>query len=296
MFGYMIKNSRQARSIFFAMLILFIVGLGIILYTEHVPNPSLEKIGLSGPINMEGKETRFGISLSALWIQSTTATSNGSVNSMHDSFMPLGGMIQMFNIGIGEVIFGGVGVGLIGMLFYVILTMFIAGLMIGRTPEFMGKKFGPYEMIMAMISMLLPMISLVLFSSVAISSSVGLSGLSNPSSHGLSEILYAYTSGHGNNGSAFAGLNANTVFYNITIGTAMLIGRFATILPALAVAGSLANKKIVPESSATFPTTGLMFIIILISVILIMGALTFFPVYSLGPILEHLFANQMKLI
>jgi K+-transporting ATPase ATPase A chain len=247
------------------------------------------------PVNMEGKETRFGIVWSSLWSESTTVTSNGSVNSMHDSFMPMGGLIQMFNIGIGEVIFGGVGVGLIGMLFYVILSMFVAGLMIGRTPEFMGKKFGPYEMIMAMISMLLPMISMVIFSAIAISTKTGLSSLNNPSSHGLSEILYAFTSGHGNNGSAFAGLNANTVFYNTTIGTTMLIGRFATILPALAVAGSLAKKKIVPETNATFPTTGIMFIVILVSVIFIMGALTFFPVYSLGPILEHLFINQLKL-
>jgi potassium-transporting ATPase potassium-binding subunit len=295
MFGHMIKNLKQGRALFYAMVVLFVIGLGVILYTEQMPNPAIERIGVSLPVNMEGKETRFGIVWSALWSQSTTVTSNGSVNSMHDSFMPLGGMIQMFNIGIGEVIFGGVGVGLIGMLFYVILSMFVAGLMIGRTPEFMGKKFGPYEMIMAMISMLLPMISMVIFSAIAISTKTGLSSLNNPSSHGLSEILYAYSSGHGNNGSAFAGLNANTIFYNVTIGIAILIGRFATVLPALAVAGSLANKKIVPETNATFPTTGLMFIIILVSVIFIMGALTFFPVYSLGPILEHLFVNQLKL-
>jgi K+-transporting ATPase ATPase A chain len=276
------------------MMILFVVGLGVILYTEYLNNPAVGSAGIAGA-NMEGKETRFGVFWSAVWSQSTTATSNGSVNSMHDSFMPLGGMMQLFNIGIGEVIFGGVGVGLIGMLFFVILAMFVAGLMIGRTPEFMGKKFGPYEMIMAMISMLVPMVSMVIFSAIAVSTEAGLSGLNNPSSHGLSEILYAYTSGHGNNGSAFAGLGANTVFYNTTIGAAMLIGRFATILPALAVAGSLAKKRIVPESNATFPTTGLLFIIILLSVIFIMGALTFFPVYSLGPILEHLFVNQMKL-
>jgi potassium-transporting ATPase potassium-binding subunit len=295
MFGYMIKNSKQGRTLFYAMLILFIIGLGVILYFEHIPNPALEQTGLSGQVNIEGKEMRFGVFWTSLWSQATTATSNGSVNGMHDSFMPLAGMIQMFNIGIGEVVFGGVGVGLIGMLFYVILSMFIAGLMIGRTPEFMGKKFGPYEMVMAMISMLLPMISMVVFSAIAVSTEAGLSGLNNSSSHGLSEILYAYSSGHGNNGSAFGGLNANTIFYNCTTGIAMLIGRFATILPALAVAGSLAGKKTVPESSATFPTTGILFIIILISVILIMGALTFFPVYSLGPILEHLFINQHNL-
>ncbi|MFH0975954.1 MAG: potassium-transporting ATPase subunit KdpA [Spirochaetota bacterium] len=295
MFGFMIKNSKQGRALFYAMLILFVIGFTVILYTEFMPNPNFTKIGLITGGNMEGKETRFGVFWSALWSQSTTATSNGSVNSMHDSFMPLGGMIQMFNIGIGEVIFGGVGVGLIGMLFYVILSMFIAGLMIGRTPEFMGKKFGPYEMVMSMISMLLPMISMVIFSAIAVSTKAGLSGLNNPSSHGLSEILYAFSSGHGNNGSAFAGLNANTVFYNTTIGVAILIGRFATVIPALAVAGSLAKKKTVPFGSTTFPTTGPMFIIILISVIFIMGALTFFPVYSLGPILEHFFISEMKL-
>lgn len=294
MFGYMIKNTKQGRALFYAMFVLFIIGLGVILFAEFRPNPAIAGSGVLGFVNMEGKETRFGIFWSSLWSQATTATSNGSVNSMHDSFMPLSGMIQMFNIGIGEVIFGGVGVGLIGMLFYVILSMFIAGLMIGRTPEFMGKKFGPYEMVMAMISMLLPMISMVIFSAIAISTRTGLSGLGNPSSHGLSEILYAFTSGHGNNGSAFAGLGANTVFYNCSLAITMLIGRFATVLPALAVAGSLAKKKIVPVSAATFPTTGIMFIIILISVILIMGALTFFPVYSLGPILEHLFVNQLK--
>ncbi|MBP7737734.1 MAG: potassium-transporting ATPase subunit KdpA [Spirochaetes bacterium] len=292
MFGYMIKNSKQGRALFAAMLILFIAGLTAIVYAELRPNPALERIGVAAPVNMEGKEIRFGVIWPALWSQSTTATSNGSVNAMHDSFQPLGGLVQMFNIGIGEVIFGGVGVGLIGLLFYVILSMFVAGLMIGRTPEFMGKKFGPFEMAMAMIAMLGPMICMVILSAIAISSRAGLGGLNNPSSHGLSEILYAYTSGHGNNGSAFAGLNANTVFYNVTIGIAMLIGRFATVLPALAVAGSLAGKKVVPESSATFPTTGLLFIIIVISVIFIMGALTFFPVYSLSPILEQLFVNQ----
>jgi potassium-transporting ATPase potassium-binding subunit len=293
MFGFMIKRTKQARAIFFVMLILFCIGLGVHLYSEYLPNPALSGIGIHA--NMEGKETRFGVLWSSFWSQSTTATSNGSVNSMHDSFTPLAGMMQMFNIGIGEVIFGGVGVGLAGMLFYIILSMFIAGLMIGRTPEFLGKKLGPYEMIMAMISMLLPMISMVIFSAIAVSTQAGLSGLNNPSSHGLSEILYAFSSGHGNNGSAFAGLNANSPFYNLTISIAMIIGRFATIIPAIAVAGSLGKKRIVPESNATFPTTGLMFIIIVVSVIVIMGALTFFPVYSLGPILEHLFMNQAKL-
>ncbi|MGV7927475.1 MAG: potassium-transporting ATPase subunit KdpA [Spirochaetota bacterium] len=294
MFGYMIKKTRQGRALFYAMLILFIAGLGVILYAESQPNPALSGAGIYGG-NMEGKETRFGVFWSGVWSESTTTTSNGSVNGMHDSYMPLGGMIQMFNIGIGEVIFGGVGVGLIGMLFYVILAMFVAGLMIGRTPEFMGKKLGSFEMIMAMIAMLVPMISMIVFSAIAVSTEAGLAGLNNPSSHGLSEILYAYSSGNGNNGSAFAGLGANTVFYNSTIAISMFIGRFATVIPALAVAGSLAKKKTVPESGASFPTTGLLFIIILISVIFIIGALTFFPVYSLGPILEHLFVDRGNL-
>ncbi|HNX60135.1 MAG TPA: potassium-transporting ATPase subunit KdpA, partial [Spirochaetota bacterium] len=217
-----------------------------------------------------------------------TVTSNGSVNAMHDSFMPLSGMTQMFNMGIGEVIFGGAGVGLIGMLFYVILAMFLAGLMIGRTPEFMGKKFGPYEMTMSMIALLLPMIALVLIAAVAVSLKAGLSSLGNPSSHGLSEILYAVSSCIGNNGSSFAGLNADTPFYNLTLSFAILIGRFATVIPALAVAGSLACKKIIPESAATFPSTGFLFVGITVMTVLIMGALSFFPVYVLGPVLEFL--------
>ena len=245
---------------------------------------------------MEGKETRFGI----VWSVPLERIDDGHLKRLGQQHArqlhaPWPGWYSCSTLESARSSSAASGVGLIGMLFYVILSMFVAGLMIGRTPEFMGKKFGPYEMVMAMISMLLPMISMVIFSAIAISTKTGLSSLNNPSSHGLSEILYAYTSGHGNNGSAFAGLNANTVFYNTTIGIAMLIGRFATILPALAVAGSLAKKKIVPETSATFPTTGIMFIIILVSVIFIMGALTFFPVYSLGPILEHLFVNQLKL-
>ncbi len=296
MFGFMVKKPKQGLALFAVMFVLFAAGLSVMLYSELSPWPSFERLGLSGLSNMEGKEMRIGPFWSALWSQSTTVTSNGSVNGMHDSFMPLGGLVQMFNMGIGEVVFGGVGVGIIGMLFYVILAMFVAGLMIGRTPEFMGKKLGPYEMVMAMIAMLVPMVSLVAFSAVAISTKAGLSALNNPSSRGLSEILYAYTSALGNNGSSFAGLNVNTVFYNLTLSAGMLIGRFATIVPALAVAGSLAKKRIVPESTATFPTTGVIFAVILTSVILIMGALTFFPVYSLGPVLEHFFVQSGKLL
>lgn len=288
MFGYMIKKSRQGRALFIAMGILFAIGGAVIVISEYAANPVLSGFNLSGSVNMEGKETRFGVLWSAVWSQSTTVTSNGSVNAMHDSFMPLSGMVQMFNMGIGEVIFGGVGVGLIGMLFYVILSMFIAGLMIGRTPEFMGKKFGPYEMAMSMIAIVLPMISLVIISAIAVLLPSGLSSLNNLSSHGLSEILYAASSCIGNNGSAFAGLNANTPFYNNILSTAMLIGRFSTVIPALAIAGSLAKKKIIPDTSATFPSTGPLFIGIVCAVIIIMGALSFFPVYTLGPMLEHL--------
>jgi K+-transporting ATPase ATPase A chain len=203
--------------------------------------------------------------------------------------MPLTGLVYMFNLGIGEVIFGGLGVGLIGMLFYVILTMFIAGLMIGRTPEFLGKKLGPYEMVMATSALLVPAALILVFAGIAISLPQGLAGLNNPSAHGLSEILYAYASAFANNGSAFAGLSANTVFYNLTLGLAMFIGRFIVIIPALAIAGALAAKGRVPTDASSFPSTNALFVIMLVSVVIVVGALTFFPVFSLGPILEHLF-------
>jgi K+-transporting ATPase ATPase A chain len=270
------------------MLILFLLGFGVALWAELSGNPMLGKLGVAGNVNMQGKETRFGVVNSVLWGQSTTCTSNGSVNAMHDSKMPLTGLVYMFNMGIGEVIFGGVGVGLIGMLFYVILTMFIAGLMIGRTPEFLGKKLGPYEMIMAVIGVLLPPVALLIGSAIAIISPAARASIANPSAHGLSEILYAYFSAAGNNGSAFAGLNANTVFYNLTLGLAMLVGRFATIIPGLAIAGSLANKKTVPTSIATFPTTSILFVGMVVAVVIIVGALTYFPIFTLGPFLEHL--------
>lgn len=295
MFGFMVKRPKQGMAIFIVMLLLFVSGFMLILHSEFRINPTLERTGISDPVNMEGKEVRFGPLWSALWSEATTATSNGSVNSMHDSFMPLSGLDQLFNMGTGGVVFGGVGVGLIGMIFYVILSMFVVGLMIGRTPEYIGKKLGPFEMKMAMIAMLIPMVSLVVFSAIAVVSSAGLGGLHNRSSHGLSEILYAYTSALGNNGSAFAGLNVNTVFYNLTLSAGMLIGRFATIIPALAMAGSLARKRIIPDTPATLETTGVIFMIILVGVILVMGALTFFPVYSLGPLLEHFFVHTGKL-
>jgi potassium-transporting ATPase potassium-binding subunit len=287
-FGYIIRSFRQGLAIFAAMMILLVAGMGIAYWAESQPNPIIEKLGVSGG-NLEGKELTFGVTESVLWGVPTTSVSNGGVNSMHDSTMPLTGLVYMFNLGIGEVIFGGLGVGLIGMLFYVILTMFIAGLMIGRTPEFLGKKLGPYEMVMAVIALIVPAAMILIFSGIAISLPQGLTGLNNPSANGLSEILYAYASAFANNGSAFAGLSANTVFYNLTLGLAMFIGRFIVILPALAIAGALAAKGRVPTDASSFPSTSALFVIMLVSVVLIVGALTFFPVFSLGPILEQLF-------
>lgn len=287
-FGYIIRSFKQGLAIFAAMMILLVGGIGVAYWAESQPNPIIEKMGVSGG-NLEGKELTFGVTESVLWGVPTTSVSNGGVNSMHDSAMPLTGLVYMFNMGIGEVIFGGLGVGLIGMLFYVILTMFIAGLMIGRTPEFLGKKLGPYEMSMAVTALVVPAAMILVFTAIAIVLPDGLAGLNNPSMHGLSEILYAYSSALANNGSAFAGLTANTVFYNLTLGLGMLIGRFVVIIPALAIAGSLAQKGRVPTDASTFPSTNVLFVLMLVGVVLIVGALTFFPVYSLGPILEQLF-------
>jgi len=287
LFGYMVKDQKQGQAIFTLMAVMFAVGLAIVLLAEYQGNPFLGHSGVSHGSSMEGKEMRFGTLHSVLWGMATTVTSNGSVNCMHDSANPLTGLVYMFNMGIGEVIFGGVGVGLIGMIFYIFLSMFIAGLMIGRTPEYLGKKLGPFEMVMAAIATLGSMIVLLVITGIALMTRAGLAGLYNTGSHGLSEILYAASSVCGNNGSAFAGLSANTPFYNILLGFGMLICRFTTILPALAVAGSLANKKTVPVTPATFPTTGLLFIVMVIAVIVIVGALTFFPFYSIGPVLEH---------
>ena len=293
-FGYMVKNIKQGWSVFFIMFTLLAIGLITAVWAESQGIPVLQKIGISSGMNMEGKEMRFGGVQSAIWAAMTTVVSNGSVNSMHDSLSPLTGLVCMFNMGIGEVIFGGLGVGLIGMVFYIILTMFVAGLMIGRTPEYLGKKLGPYEMILASVVLLFPPMMILVLSSTGISVNAGLSSLNNPSAHGLSEIFYAYCSAIGNNGSAYAGLNANTIFYNLTTGLAMLIGRFATIIPALALAGSLVQKKSVPISDTTFPTTSPMFVFMTVGVVMIMGALTFFPAFTLGPILEHLFLSAGK--
>jgi K+-transporting ATPase ATPase A chain len=287
-FGSMTKNESHGRAIFVSMLVLYLMGLSVAMWAETSGNPLLEKLGIAGGENMEGKEVRFGIIPSVLFAQSTTVTSDGGVDCMHDSLMPLTGLILLFNMAIGEVIFGGVGVGLIGIIFYAIITMFLAGLMIGRTPEIFGKKLEPFEMIMAIVGLLAPAVTLLILAGIAATLPSSLSSLNNLGPHGLSELLYAFASACGNNGSAFAGLNANTVFYNLATAFGMLVGRFATILPALALAGSLAQKRIVPYSSATLQVASPLFVIMLVGTVIIVGALTFLPVMVLGPILEHL--------
>ena len=286
MYGKMVGSVRQGWTIFSAMMILFLAGLIISLYSEYSSNPVFGHLPL-----MEGKETRFGITNSVLWSTSTTAASNGSVNAMHDSLSPLAGMVAMMNIMLGEIIFGGVGAGLYGMVIFIILTVFIAGLMVGRTPEYLGKKIGAFEVQMAIITNLVTSIAILIFTAWASVTGYGLSSLNNSGPHGFSEILYAYTSAAGNNGSAFAGLNANTLFYNLTLGLVMLVGRFGVIIPVLAIAGSLAKKNITPPSAGTFRTDNWLFIGLLIGVTLIIGGLTYFPALSLGPVIEHLLMN-----
>jgi K+-transporting ATPase ATPase A chain len=237
---------------------------------------------------MEGKESRFGITASSLFAVITTAASCGAVNAMHDSFTPIGGLVPLANIGLGEVIFGGVGAGLYGILIYCVAAIFIAGLMVGRTPEYLGKKIEGYDIKMAMLTLLVLPLSILGFTGLAAVTDWGLTTVFNPAAHGLSEMLYAYTSATGNNGSAFAGIGANTPFYNVTLGIAMLVGRFAMIVPILALAGSLAAKKRSSLTAGTFPTTGPLWVGLLVGVIVIVGALTYFPAYSLGPIIEHL--------
>jgi len=282
-YGKMVGSTRQGWTIFSVMLILLIAGLGISLYAEYSANPVFGHLPL-----MEGKETRFGITNSILWGTTTTAASNGSVNAMHDSLSPISGMIAMINIMLGEIIFGGAGAGLYGMVIFIIIAVFIAGLMVGRSPEYMGKKVEAFEVQMAIIAVLAPNLVILLFSAWACVSNAGLLSLNNSGPHGLSEILYAYSSAAGNNGSAFAGLNSNTLFYNMTLGVGMLIGRFGVIIPVLAIAGNMAKKKTTPSSAGTFRTDNWLFIGLLIAVILIVGGLTHFPALSLGPIIEHL--------
>lgn len=286
-FGIMLSNRKQGWILYTSMMLLFLLGLFSILYFESQGNPILAKLGLENGANLEGKELRCGLFHSILFAQSTTATSCGAINCMHDSLLPLSGLILMFNMMIGEVIFGGVGTGMIGILAYSILTMLLIGLMIGRTPEIFGKKLEAYEMIMVTLILFLPSIIQLILGSIAISTTNGLSSITNPGPHGLSEIIYAFASTSGNNGSAFSGLNSNTLFYNLMTSIAMLIGRFSTLIPALAIAGSLASKKQIPQE-VQFPTANLLFLSMLIGVIIIIGALTFFPVLSMGPFIEHL--------
>jgi K+-transporting ATPase ATPase A chain len=294
-FGKMAKDTRQGWALLTAMTLIFVVMLSIAVWAEQRGNPVLTHLGVDQTAsatqpggNMEGKELRFGITNSALWATATTSASNGSVNSMHDSFTAIGGLVPMWMMQLGEVVFGGVGSGLYGMLAFVIVAVFIAGLMIGRTPEYLGKKIESYEMKMASLMVLIPVVCVLLGTAIAVLVPAGSAAVANPGSHGFSEILYAFSSASNNNGSAFAGLATNNMFYNIALGVAMLLGRYWLMIPTLAIAGSLVRKKHVPPSVGTLPTHTPLFIIWLITVVIIVGALSFFPALSLGPLVEHL--------
>jgi K+-transporting ATPase ATPase A chain len=286
-FGRMVGNPRQGWAIFAAMGVLFIVGVVVCYWAEASGTTALRALGLTGG-NMEGKEVRFGIVASALFAVVTTAASCGAVNAMHDSLTALGGMIPLINMELGEIVIGGVGAGLYGMLLFVIVTVFVAGLMVGRTPEYVGKKIEVREVKMAMLAILILPLMMLGWTAIAVVYPPAVASIANAGPHGFSEVLYAFTSQTANNGSAFGGLSGNTLFYNVTGAVAMFVGRFWMIVPAMAIAGSLASKKIVAESSGTFPTTGGLFVGLLIGVILIVGGLTFFPALALGPIAEHL--------
>jgi K+-transporting ATPase ATPase A chain len=298
--GRMTGSPRHGWAVWAAMAILFLVGVSVTYWAEARGNPLLAAgvdqhvNALQSGGNMEGKEVRFGIANTALWATVTTDASCGAINGWHDSFTPLGGMVPLVNIMLSEVIFGGVGAGMYGMLIYIVLAVFIAGLMVGRTPEYMGKKIEAYDVKMAMLVVLVFPLVILGFSAISAVEGFGTSSILNPGPHGLSEILYSFTSQAGNNGSAFNGLNTNTLWYNTAGGITMLAGRFLMILPMLAIAGNLARKKYVPPSLGTFPVTTPLFTALLIGVILIVGALTFFPALSLGPILEHLLMSAGK--
>jgi len=294
--GRMVKNQKHGWTVWAAMVALFIGGVMLCWWAESNGNPIHQNLGVAvADGNMEGKEVRFGIFNSALFATITTDASCGAVNSMHDSFTALGGFVPLFNIQLGEIIFGGVGAGLYGMLVFVVLAVFIAGLMVGRTPEYLGKKIEAYDVKMAMLSLLILAISILGFAAWAIVSKWGLAGLNNNGPHGLSEILYAFSSGAGNNGSAFAGLSGNTPWYNTTLGLDMLFGRFLMIVPIMALAGSLVRKKITPASAGTFPVHGGTFFILLIGTVLLIGALNFLPALTLGPVVEHFLTVAGKL-
>jgi potassium-transporting ATPase potassium-binding subunit len=288
-FGRMVKNRKHGWAVWSAMAILFLAGILVCWRAESAGNPRWRALGVD-PVsgNMEGKEVRFGIFNSSLFASVTTAASCGAVNSMHDSFTPIGGLVPLFNIQLGEVVFGGVGSGLYGMIIFAVLAVFLTGLMVGRTPEYLGKKIEAYDVKVSVLSLLVMIFCILGFSAWALASPRGVAGLNNAGPHGLSEILYAFSSGAGNNGSAFAGLNANTPWFNVTLGLDMLFGRFVMLVPILALAGNLGRKKSVPPSEASFPVSGPMFIIILIGTVVIVGALTYLPALALGPIVEHL--------
>ena len=301
MFGKMVGDTRQGWVLWAASAIIFVVAMAVVLPAEQSGNPLLTSIGANQMVsatqpggNMEGKDVRFGITDSTLWAVDTTMTSCGAVNSFHDSYTPLGGMIPLTDMALGEIIFGGVGSGLYGMLMFAIIAVFIAGLMVGRTPEYLGEKIERKEIMMAALALLILPASILGFSALASVIPAGTSPILNPGPHGLSEILYLYTSSNANNGSAFAGLAGNTPFYNWTGGFAMLIGRFAFLIPIMAFGGSLVKKRVVPAGPGTFPTTGPLFVGLLVGVILIVGALTYFPAYALGPIAEQLLMHAGK--
>lgn len=287
-FGHYVKDLRQSRAILACMLALFLIGGSTALWSEHQPNPALESAQVQQAAPMEGKESRFGTTGSVLWTVTTTAASNGSVNAMHDSLNPLTGMVAMVNMMVGEVIFGGVGAGLYGMLLFVLIAVFLAGLMIGRTPEYLGKKLQAREVQLLVATLLVMPVGVLVLGAIAASLPGPAAAVTNPGAHGFSQLLYAYTSGSANNGSAFAGFGANTVYHNLMIGLAMLIGRFGYILPILALAGSLAAKKSAPLGQNSFPTHGPLFTGLLLVTILLVGGLTFLPSLALGPIAEHL--------
>jgi K+-transporting ATPase ATPase A chain len=286
-FGRMVGDQRQGWAVLAVMGVLFIAGVIVCYAAEAHGNDALNALGLTGG-NMEGKEVRFGIAASALFAVITTAASCGAVNAMHDSLTAIGGMIPLINIELGEIIVGGVGSGMYGMLLFVIISIFVAGLMVGRTPEYVGKKIEAKEVKMAMLAVLILPLMYLGWTAVAVVVPTAVAATGNPGPHGFTEVLYAYTSQTGNNGSAFAGLTGNTMFYNLTGAVAMLVGRFWMIIPAMAIAGSLAQKKSVPPSAGTFPTTGGLFVGLVVGVIVIIGGLTFFPALALGPIVEQL--------
>ncbi len=288
-FGRMIGDTRQGWALLAAMTIVFVALLAVCVASEQAGNPVLAKLGVAQPLgNMEGKEVRFGVTDSALWATATTAASNGSVNSMHDSFTPLGGLVPMIMMQLGEIIFGGVGSGLYGLLVFAIVAVFIAGLMVGRTPEYVGKKIEAFEMKMAALAVLFPFAVVLAGSALAVVIEPGISSMANPGAHGFSEVLYAFSSAGNNNGSAFAGLNANTPFYNVALGIAMSVARYWLIVPVLALAGSLARKKLVPAGPGTLPTHTPLFVGFLVGTLLVLGALTFVPALALGPVVEQL--------